>query len=139
MAATKQYAGDGIVVGWEPSRCIHARECVKGLPAVFDPARRPWIDTAGVDGAALAEVIRRCPSGALTYEAVDPSVEPEVHDGVVVRILPGGPLVVRGSMTLTSPDGTEATTTERATLCRCGGSANKPFCDGTHRTNGFEA
>ena len=137
MAATRQYAGDGIVVGWEPSRCIHARECVSGLPGVFDPARRPWIDTAGASGAELAAVIRRCPSGALTYESVDPSVEPEDHEGVVVRIVPGGPLVVRGTMTLTSPDG-EVATTERATLCRCGGSANKPFCDGTHRTNGFE-
>jgi uncharacterized Fe-S cluster protein YjdI len=138
MGATKQYAGDGILVGWEPSRCIHAEECVKGLPGVFDPARRPWIDTSGVSGAELAEVIRRCPSGALTYETVDPSVEPERHDGVVVRIVPGGPLVVRGPMTLTAPDGSEVATTDRATLCRCGGSANKPFCDGAHRTNGFE-
>ena len=137
MAASKQYVGDGIVVGWEPSRCIHAQECVRGLPGVFDPARRPWIDTAGVDGRELAEVIRRCPSGALTYEAVDGSVGPEAHDGVEVRIVPGGPLVVRGAMTLTTSDGGEIST-ERATLCRCGGSANKPFCDGAHRTNGFE-
>ena len=138
MAASKQYPGEGIVVGWEPSRCIHSRECVKGLPGVFDPARRPWIDTTGVNGAELAEVIRRCPSGALTYESVDPSVEPEHHDGVVVRIVPGGPLAVRGSTMLTAPDGSEVATVDRATLCRCGGSANKPFCDGTHRTNGFE-
>jgi hypothetical protein len=110
---------------------------VAGLPAVFDPARRPWIDPSGVDGAELAEVIRRCPSGALTYEVVDPSIEPEAHDGVAVTVVPGGPLAVRGTMTLRTPDGGEVTI-ERATLCRCGGSANKPFCDGTHRANGFE-
>lgn len=137
MAASKRYVGDGIVVGWEPDRCIHARECVRGLPAVFDPQRRPWIDTAGVAGPELAEVIRRCPSGALTYEPTDASVEPEAHDGVEVRVVPGGPLVVRGEVRLTAPDGTELTTATRATLCRCGGSANKPFCDGAHRTNGF--
>jgi uncharacterized Fe-S cluster protein YjdI len=137
MAATRQYVGDGIVVGWEPSRCIHAERCVGGLPGVFDPTRRPWIDPSGVDGAEVAEVIRHCPSGALTYEVVDRSIGAEVHEGVAVTIMPGGPLAVRGTMTLRTPDGSEVTT-QRATLCRCGGSANKPFCDGTHRTNGFE-
>lgn len=138
MAASKQYIGDGIVLGWELARCIHARECVQGLPGVFDPQRRPWIDTSGVTAADLAEVIRRCPSGALTYEPTERALEAEAHDGVEVRIVPGGPLVVRGEVRVTAPDGTELATTPRATLCRCGGSANKPFCDGTHLTNAFE-
>lgn len=138
MAASREYPGEGVVVGWEPERCIHARECVRGLPGVFDPQRRPWIQPAGVTGAELAEVIRRCPSGALTYRSTDPAIEPEVHDGVEVRILANGPLAVRGEVRVTRPDGSEVTTTPRATLCRCGGSANKPFCDGTHRNNGFE-
>jgi uncharacterized Fe-S cluster protein YjdI len=136
MGETRRYVGDGIVVGWEPGRCIHAQECVRGLPDVFDPDRRPWIETAGGSGVEIAEVIRRCPSGALTYEAVEPSVPPEVHDGVVVEVVPGGPLVVRGEITVTAADGT-GSVVSRATLCRCGGSTNRPFCDGTHRTNGF--
>jgi uncharacterized Fe-S cluster protein YjdI len=138
MGPQKEYEGSGIVVGWEPDRCIHARECVNGLPGVFDPGRRPWIDPSGVAGDEVAEVIRRCPSGALTYRPTDPTVGEEAHEGVEVRVVAGGPLIVRGEVRLRAADGTEVTTTPRATLCRCGGSANKPFCDGSHRTNGFE-
>ena len=56
---------------WEPGRCQHAAECVRGLPAVFDPQKRPWIEAghAGVD--ELVTVIDRCPSFALGYRTDD--------------------------------------------------------------------
>src|SRR5690242_631670 len=72
MATSKEYPGQGIVVTWEPARCIHVAACVRGLPQVFDPERRPWIVTDGVSGAEIAEVVRRCPSGALGYRSTDP-------------------------------------------------------------------
>lgn len=137
MSGTREYPADGVVVTWEPARCVHAAACVRGLPGVFDPERRPWIVTDDVDGAELAEVIRRCPSGALGYRSTDPAVPDESYTEVEVRLLPNGPLAVRGPMRLTAPDGTDLGQRVRAVLCRCGGSSDKPFCDGTHRTNGF--
>lgn len=67
----REYPAPGITVTWEPGRCRHAGECVKGLPSVFDVNRRPWIaaDAAGVE--ELVEVIDRCPSFALGYRADD--------------------------------------------------------------------
>jgi uncharacterized Fe-S cluster protein YjdI len=137
MAGTREYPAEGVVVIWEPARCVHAAECVRGLPGVFDPERRPWIQTDGVAGAELAEVVRRCPSGALGYRSTDPAVPDETYTEVEVRLVPNGPLALRGPMRLTAPDGTDLGERARAVLCRCGGSADKPFCDGTHRTNGF--
>ena len=66
-----EYPAPGIVVTWEPGRCQHAAECVKGLPQVFSPQKRPWITAteAGVD--ELVTVIDRCPSFALGYRTED--------------------------------------------------------------------
>jgi uncharacterized Fe-S cluster protein YjdI len=68
---TREYAAAGITVTWEPGRCRHATECIRGLPLVFDPSRRPWI---AADAAAVEDVIAvidRCPSFALGYRADD--------------------------------------------------------------------
>ncbi|MFT9788843.1 (4Fe-4S)-binding protein [Streptomyces bacillaris] len=64
----KAYEGRSITVTFEAGRCRHAAECVRGLPEVFDPARRPWITPDAADAGRVAEVVRRCPSGALRYE-----------------------------------------------------------------------
>ena len=66
-----EYSAAGVVVTWEPKRCQHARECVSGLPQVFDPAKRPWItpDEAGVE--EFVATIDRCPSFALGYRTED--------------------------------------------------------------------
>ncbi|WP_438949008.1 (4Fe-4S)-binding protein [Streptomyces harbinensis] len=62
------YQGRSITVTFEAGRCRHAAVCVHGLPEVFDTARRPWIRPDGAEAERLAEVVRRCPSGALQYE-----------------------------------------------------------------------
>ncbi len=61
MGKTRAYEGDGIVVHYELKRCIHAAECVHGLPAVFDPQKRPWIDPTQSDADELAAAVERCP------------------------------------------------------------------------------
>ncbi|MEU5217564.1 (4Fe-4S)-binding protein [Streptomyces sp. NPDC020807] len=124
----KEYEGEGITVTFEPRRCLHAAECVRGLPAVFDLARRPWIlpDAAGPD--ALAEVIRRCPSGALQYRRRPDGAAPELPDSPTgVRRTPSGQLVVRGELLVTGPHGDRRET--RVVLCGCGASGNQPYCD----------
>jgi len=62
-----EYEAEGIVVTWEPARCQHATECIRGLPRVFDPARRPWITPSAATAEDLVKVIDRCPSYALGY------------------------------------------------------------------------
>ncbi len=67
----KRYAGDAIAVTFEAQRCIHAAECVRRLPAVFERNRRPWILPDAAAAAEVAAVIERCPTGALHYERRD--------------------------------------------------------------------
>ncbi len=137
MGKTRTYDADGISVTFDAARCIHAAECVRGLPSVFDPERRPWIDPAGAGPDELAAVIRRCPSGALAYERSDggPPEAPDTEN--VVRVVPEGPLHVRGRLRVHVPGG-EALDETRVSLCRCGKSANKPFCDNAHLEVGFD-
>ncbi|WP_444960294.1 (4Fe-4S)-binding protein [Nocardiopsis sp. M1B1] len=67
----RAYEGESITVTFEAERCQHAAVCVNGLPEVFDTRRRPWIQPDGAAADRLAEVIRRCPSGALQYRLAD--------------------------------------------------------------------
>ena len=66
----KTYQGRSIAVSFEAKRCRHAAECVRGLPEVFDIERRPWIQPDNAAADRTAEVVRRCPSGALEYHRV---------------------------------------------------------------------
>ncbi|RCV49376.1 (4Fe-4S)-binding protein [Marinitenerispora sediminis] len=67
----KAYEGRSVTVTFEAGRCQHAAECVRGLPEVFDTARRPWIQPDGAPVDRVVEVVRRCPSGALRYRLAD--------------------------------------------------------------------
>ncbi len=64
----RRYVNKKIVVLWDSEKCIHSGICSGGLPEVFDPARRPWVDLEKADADDIREVIDRCPSGALSYE-----------------------------------------------------------------------
>lgn len=133
----RHYANETIDITYDVERCIHASECVRGLPAVFDTDRRPWILPSGASADAVAAVIERCPSGALHYARRDgdaPEVPPEQ---TTITTVPSGPLYVRGLIQLRSADGRLIVEDTRATLCRCGLSQNKPFCDNSHVGTGF--
>ena len=126
---------DELVVEWRPELCYHARECIKALPAVFDPERRPWIKVDAASAEQVEAAVALCPSGALrshrpTEYRVEPSGETEVS------VTPNGPLVLRGNLRIVR-DGVEIARLEKVALCRCGHSSNKPFCDGTHLKVGF--
>jgi uncharacterized Fe-S cluster protein YjdI len=64
----QEYRNDKLIVRYDPKVCIHAGECVRGLPSVFNVSKKPWIDVSGASADAIAEQVKRCPSGALTYE-----------------------------------------------------------------------
>lgn len=118
----KRYDGEHIEVSYDPARCLHAAECVRGLPAVFDTAKHPWIAPDAADAEALASVIRRCPTGALQYTLREGEPErPPVPTRI--RLPQGGPVLIAGDLDL---DGKAET---RAAVCRCGQSSNQPYCD----------
>ena len=79
----------------------------------------------------------RCPSGALRTRRVGVP-EPKREQPLEVRASAQGPLLVRGGVRVLDAEGNVLYEGEKTALCRCGGSQNKPFCDGTHKTNGFE-
>jgi uncharacterized Fe-S cluster protein YjdI/CDGSH-type Zn-finger protein len=134
---TKEYATDEIVVEWEPRLCFHSQNCVRSLPQVFDESRRPWVKVDAASADEVEAAVARCPSGALRTRRV--RVPPRRHEGPTeVRASANGPLLVTGGVRILDSDGAVLFEGERAALCRCGGSSNKPFCDGTHRTNSFE-
>jgi uncharacterized Fe-S cluster protein YjdI len=125
----KGYTGAGIEVTYDRDRCVHFAECVRGLPEVFEVGRRPWImpDAAGPE--EIAEVVRRCPSGALRYHLASGPEEEPVRP-TQVEPLPGGPTLLRGDLRIPGPDGVE-TSEVRAALCACGQTRLAPYCDGS--------
>src|SRR5262245_32510384 len=134
----RHYADEEIDISYDAQRCIHAAECLRGLPAVFDTTRRPWILPTGASADAIAAVIAKCPSGALHFTRHDggEAETPAEHTAIVP--MPRGPLHVRGRVQLRSADGSVIVEDTRLTLCRCGQSQNKPFCDNSHRKAGFD-
>ena len=134
----REYQGNGIVVKWDAKRCIHAKECVKGLPAVFDENRRPWIEPADASPDELAEVIVRCPSGALHFAQSDSGLVESPPEVNIVLPVVDGPIYVHGDLKIATPDG-ETLRETRVALCRCGASDNKPFCDNSHLKINFQA
>jgi len=130
------YDGDDTTITWDQKRCIHARACVAGLPSVFDPERRPWIDPEHADPDAVEEVVVQCPTGALHLRraGTNPETPPAENR---ISLFPNGPLLVHGDVELVGPDGEQLLTDTRVALCRCSRSGNKPLCDGSH-DEGFE-
>lgn len=133
----RTYANDAIEIHWEPRLCIHVQNCVHKLPQVFKAEERPWIVVDAADADAIAATVEECPTGALHYRRLDGKAQEEASDETTVEPRPNGPLFVRGRVSIVGEDGAVIREDTRVALCRCGGSANKPFCDGSHRRNGF--
>ena len=136
---SKMYTFDGerLTVTWDGKRCIHVEACVHGLPSVFDPKRRPWIEPENAQADPLAEVIEKCPTGALQYTRHDGGPDETSPERNGITIAADGPLYLHGDITIVNTDGEEILRDTRVALCRCGRSSNKPLCDNSH-LEGFE-
>jgi CDGSH-type Zn-finger protein len=141
------YEGDGVVMTDDRDFCTHAGFCGDRFTTVWvmihqteDPAIRE----------RLKEMVRKCPSGRLAYsvpessgaegsgsERDDVADEEPAYVPPSIGIEPNGPIWVRGGIPVESEDGTSYEVRNRVTLCRCGQSRNKPFCDGSHKVAGF--
>jgi uncharacterized Fe-S cluster protein YjdI len=135
---TFRYSNGEITVLWQPGLCTHSRRCWTELGQVFDPRKKPWVNMAGADTAAIVAQVSRCPSGALSIEkSKEPDAQPDTNAPAQVELLPNGPLLLKTGCQLQHPDGRVETITGPAALCRCGHSQRKPFCDGSHVAAGF--
>lgn len=126
------YEGAGVTIYDDRSVCSHAGHCTDSLPSVWKLRQEPWIDPHGADAEAIAAVVRTCPSGALAYARGEGPQPVEETLAPAIRASVDGPYHVRGGVPVSSPDGERYEARNRQTLCRCGQSKNKPFCDGTH-------
>jgi len=133
----KTYRGRDIEVTFDLDQCVHIGECLRGDPAVFKLRRRPWVLPDEGSADEVAEVILRCPSGALQFKRLDGGPQEE-HEGTTVTPILDGPLLVIGRIEVRREDST-IEVLPRATLCRCGASNHKPFCDNEHLKVGFQA
>ena len=133
----KKYAKEELTIVWEPKKCIHAVVCVKELPGVYDPNAKPWIKPENASVDQLKSQIDKCPSGALSYEQKGITNQNK-NMNTEVELMKNGPLLVKGNVDVKSHDGTVVTKEKMTAFCRCGASANKPYCDGKHKQAGFE-
>lgn len=133
------FSGERITVTWDQKRCIHAEACIHGLPDVFDPERRPWIDPDAAEAKEVAATVQRCPTGALHNERGEVETEEPTPPANTIDTRPGWTALSRGNLKVVNTDGAVLLDDIRIALCRCGLSENKPLCDGSHADIGFEA
>ena len=139
---TKKYTNGEVTIVWQPNTCIHSRLCwdkAIGLPEVFNPMERPWIKPEGAMTERIIEQVKKCPSGALSfYMNNEAAANSEVNTESLVEVVPNGPLLVYGNITVKDKAGNETHKNKVTAFCRCGNSNNKPYCDGSHISSGFE-
>lgn len=134
---TKKYTNGDVTVVWKPGMCIHSGICSK-LKTVFNAAKKPWIDINGAPTEVIINQVEQCPSGALSYyRNAEQQGEVKVESETIVEVSKNGPLLVYGNVCIKDAQGKETRQNKVTAFCRCGGSSNKPFCDGTHKKIAF--
>lgn len=131
----QEYRGKSLIVRFDSEKCIHARHCVTGRPEVFVAnSEGPWIRPDAASPEAIMEVSHACPSGAISYQRLDGGQDEQPPRVNLLRIRENGPVALHANATIEGRG-----PVLRATLCRCGASKNKPFCDSSHIEVGFQA
>jgi len=125
------YTGKKITIHDNRGICAHAGFCTDNLKSVFKLKEEPWIDPDAADVDEIVATIKKCPSGALSY-TVEGKEHRDQERKPMVTVTKNGPYAVTGGIELLMAKKGEGASDEHCTLCRCGGSKNKPFCDGTH-------
>lgn len=138
----RDYTNGEITVHWRPAECIHATICYTRLRNVFDPARRPWVNMEGDTTEKIIEIVKQCPTKALTFnwnnqnkdENEEAEKKPELNESPATKIqlIDDGPMIVTGDFEIVNSEGETLGKSDITTLCRCGHSKNMPYCDGTH-------
>ena len=128
----KSLGGEGIELFDDRATCVHAGFCGNEVTNIWKMAADTGDSRIRAQAIAMVE---RCPSGALTYAIDGEEIEPDLPAGI--SVIPDGPIWVSGSIPVERSNGEVLDTRNRVTLCRCGHSASKPLCDGSHKEAGF--
>jgi uncharacterized Fe-S cluster protein YjdI len=136
----KEYSNKDVTVFWRPELCIHSANCLMGLPGVFSTRRRPWINVEGGDTRDIMRVVDTCPSRALTFlksPKFKTSAGKKSHKKppkyARIQALKDGPYMVSGNFIIRDANKKKIRLdTDTVSLCSCGASKNKPFCDASH-------
>jgi CDGSH-type Zn-finger protein len=136
----KNYLGKEITIHDNRRICSHAAECVNNLSSVFKFNARPWINPDSARTKEIIDTIRKCPSGALSYSVNGIEYRDPNEREPMVTVSKDGPYLITGGIDLIGGNiqWAEGASKEHYTLCRCGASNYKPFCDGMHRTVNFK-
>jgi CDGSH-type Zn-finger protein/uncharacterized Fe-S cluster protein YjdI len=132
-----EYEGTQVDVDWDERLCIHIGECGRADDELFVAGRKPWCQPDLADTERLLEVVKRCPTGALTARRKDGApteAAPEENRAIVSN---DGPVYLTGDLSIEGAPDDMPGVRFRAALCRCGHSKNKPFCDNAHQEAGF--
>jgi CDGSH-type Zn-finger protein len=132
----RDFAGAEITVHYNLLQCAAAERCSQRLAAVFRKGEEPWIQPDRAAPDDIMRTIARCPSGALRYTTKGETGPAPRAGPPEISIIENGPYAVEG-IALSVDDWSEGAGREKYTLCRCGASRNKPFCDGSHWQVGF--
>jgi CDGSH-type Zn-finger protein len=131
------YVGKDITIHDNRGVCAHSGYCTDNSPGVFQFGREPWIEPDTEDAEKTAATIRLCPSGALSCTR-DGVLHKDLDREPGITVSKNRPHHVVGGIELNDPAGSRPESREHYTLCRCGGSKNKPFCSGAHWYIGFK-
>ncbi len=133
-----EYAGKRATVAWHGKLCIYIGECGRAKGDLFVGGRQPWCQPDLATDDEVYDVVLRCPTGALTVDFEDGSHRETASARNTVQVAYNGPLFVRGDLDIDGAPEDAPGLNYRAALCRCGRSANKPFCDNSHEKAGFQ-
>lgn len=148
----RDYTNGEITVFWKPNACIHATTCFVKLRKVFDPGKRPWINMDGAPTDDIIRIVDECPTDAITWKFNNELTEAEVEESMnrkegpekvptppatKITIIENGPALIKGNFEVVDVMGEKIETSSQIAICRCGGSKNLPYCDGSHLVNGF--
>ncbi len=120
----KKYDNGEVTVVWKPGLCIHSTICFNGLPQVFDPVNRPWVDVNGACTEDIIKQVKQCPSGALSYILSNKEMEVDQKENKMQK----------PTIAAKEPVAIDLEEGKSYAWCACGLSKKQPFCDGSHKT-----
>lgn len=132
----QNYKKDELGISYDPKICTHSANCVNKLPEIFNIENEPWVNLNNATKEKLLQSVKNCPSGAL--QLINEESKNEGTEEVQIKIVSNGPVLVNGNFKITDHNGNVLEVKNKTALCRCGGSQNKPFCDGTHNKIDFK-
>lgn len=134
-ARQQEYAGEGFAITDDKALCWHAGFCVREFGHVWDLTPEAKSEE---DRGQIKQMVQACPSSRLQFhepagsEPLEPELEPQI------AAIDDGPFYVQGGIQVEGADGHQYERLNRVSLCRCGLSENKPYCDGAHTKAGFK-